>query len=65
MITKAGINFFGETAVAAMLKEFKQVDVGAKPWNPVVISTDATTLSKEEKCKTLRAINLIKEKNNR
>ena len=62
MTAKAGIKQFGETAVAAMLKEFKQLDEGAKPGNPVVIPTDANTLSIEEKRKALRAINLIKEK---
>ena len=64
MTAKAGIKKFGETAVAAILKEFKQLDEGAKPGNPVVIPTDANTLSIEEKRKALRAINLIKEKRN-
>ena len=64
MTAKAGIKKFGETAVVAILKEFKQLDEGAKPGNPVVIPTDANTLSIEEKRKALRAINIIKEKRN-
>ena len=52
---------FGQAAVAAMIKEFTQLNEGTVPGKPVVISTDARTLAVDEKKKALPAVNLIKE----
>ena len=44
------------------MKEFTQLNEGAVSGKPVVIPTDATTITSLEKKKALRAVNLIKEK---
>ena len=62
MSAKQGFKIFGQAAVAAMVKEFKQLDQGAVPGKPVVAPTDVNTLTPSEKKKALRAVNLIKEK---
>jgi hypothetical protein len=62
MTAKAGIKKFGDKAVAAMLKEFKQLNVGAVPGKPVFGTVDPTTLNREEKRRALEAVNLIKKK---
>ena len=62
MTANAGIKKFGEPAVAAMIKEFSQLNEGAVPGKPVVVPTDARTLTVMEKQKALPAVNLIKEK---
>ena len=41
---KEGIKIFGETEVAAMVKEFKQLDQGAIEGKPVVIPIDPKEL---------------------
>jgi hypothetical protein len=64
MSAKAGIKEFGERAVAAMFKEFKQLNEGAVPGKPVFGQQDANELTYEEKKKALEAVNLIKEKRN-
>ena len=62
MTAKKGFKQFGTKAVAAMIKEFTQLNEGAVPGKPVVEPTDASTLTDTEKKKALRAVNLIKEK---
>ena len=62
MSAKAGFKKFGEAAVAAMVKEFTQLNTGAAPGKPAVVPIDADCLTDIEKKKALRAINLIKEK---
>ena len=62
MTANAGIKKFGERAVAAMIKEFTQLNEGAVPGKPVVVPTDVRTLTAMEKKKALPAVNLIKEK---
>ena len=62
MTANAGINKFGKPVVAAMIKEFTQLNEGAVPGKPVVVPTDARTLTDVEKEKALPAVNLIKEK---
>ena len=62
MTAKKGFKQFGAKAVAAMVKEFTQLNEGAVPGKPVVVPTDASTLTDTEKKKALRAVNLIKEK---
>ena len=62
MTAKRGIKLFGEKAVAAMVKEFTQLDKGAFPGNPVVGPIDPTILTQEDKIRAMEAVNLIKEK---
>ena len=62
MTTKAGHRKFGQEVVATIAKEFTQLNGGAVSSNPVVIPTDATTITSLEKKKALRAVNFIKEK---
>ena len=62
MSAKKGIKLFGETAVAAMFKEFHQMDRGPMPGKPVFGPQDSTLMTPLQKKKTLEAVNLIKEK---
>jgi hypothetical protein len=62
MNAKKGIKRFGERAIAAMFKEYKQMDEGPMPGKPVFGVCDSTKLSWEEKRQALEAVNLIKEK---
>ena len=50
--------------MAAVIKEFTQLDKGAVPSQnkPVVIPIDPKTLTPEDKKKALNAVNLIEEK---
>jgi hypothetical protein len=57
MTASKGIKLFGERAVAAMFKEYKQLDDLT-----VFGRLDPESLTHEQKHKALRAINLIKEK---
>ncbi|GFH61250.1 hypothetical protein CTEN210_17726 [Chaetoceros tenuissimus] len=57
MSAKQGIKEFGEEAVAAMFKEYKQIDT-----LKVVGRFDKRKLTRELKRKALRAVNLIKKK---
>ena len=60
-VTK-GFKLFSERAVAAMYKEFKQLNKGAMPGKPIVSPVDYHTLSDEDKRQALETVNLIKEK---
>ena len=62
MTAKRGIKLFGEEAIAAIYKEYKQLDEGAKKGNPVVSPTPWEDLTDEDKRKALDAVNLIKQK---
>ena len=62
MSATKGIARFGERAVAAMIKELKQLDEGPMPGKWAVAPIDPDTLTKDEKNKALEAVNLIKEK---
>ena len=62
MTAKEGIKKHGEFAIAALVKEFKQLVDGAMEGKPVVWPIVYSTLSKKEKYEALEAINLIKEK---
>ena len=64
MSAKKGIKLFKERAIAAIYKEFKQLDEGAVPNKPVVLPQDPSKLTREEKSRALEAVNLIKEKRN-
>ena len=57
MSIKKGIKTFGKRAVTAMLKEYEQLDDMT-----VFAGQDPSTMSKLEKSRALRAINLINEK---
>ena len=57
MIATKGLQMFGECAVAAMFKEYKQLDD-----MKVLGKIDPLSQTREYKNKALRAINLIKEK---
>ena len=62
MSATKGFKVYGKLAVAAMVKEFTQLSVGAVPGKPVVGPVDASTLTSQEKKKAMAAVNLIKEK---
>ena len=62
MTVNAGFKKFGEPAFAAMIKEFTQINEEAVPGKPVVIPTDESMLTNEEKPKALPTVNIIKEK---
>ena len=51
-----GIKKYGEQAVAAMIKEFEQLDNGAIPGKRVVSPIDVSTLTDEDKQKALDAV---------
>ena len=53
---------YGQPAVAAMIKEFTQLNEGTVPGKPVVRPIDAASLSPLEKKKAMPVVNLIKEK---
>ena len=57
-----GFKLFRELSVAAMLKEFKQLEEGPMPGKKVVTAINPETLSVEDKSKSLNAVNLIKQK---
>jgi len=62
MSAKKGIKKIGGRAIAAMIKEFKQIHEGPMPGKPVVRPVDPHTLSLEQKKQALEAVTLIKEK---
>eukprot|EP00957_Ditylum_brightwellii_P180518 13750629-Ditylum_brightwellii.AAC.1 len=62
MSAKKGIKMFVERAIAAMLKEFKQLVDQAVPGKPVRTSIDPDSLDYKQKRQALEAVNLIKEK---
>lgn len=64
LTVKSDMKKFGETSVAAIFKEFKQLDDEEIPGKSVIIQMDANTLPVEKKHKVLKAIYLIKEKRN-
>ena len=60
MNARKGIKHFGERSIAAMLKEFTQLDQGAFPGKPVVTPVHYSSLMEKEKEMAMDAINLIK-----
>ena len=65
MSANASINKSGEKAVAAMVKEYRQIDKDPMEGNPVTTPIYPGTLYYKEKRKALEAVNIIKEKRNR
>ena len=64
MNASKGIKLLGERAVAAMVKEFRQLDEGAFPGKPVVEPISPDSITEKEEKEALEAVNLIKEKRN-
>ena len=62
MSAKKGFKLFGESAFAAMYKEFKKLDEGPMKGKSVVGAINFDKLSKEDKMNALEAVSLIKEK---
>jgi hypothetical protein len=62
MSASKGIKECGEQAIAAIIKEFKQLLNGAMPGKPVIQGICYDSLSYEDKKKALDAVNLIKLK---
>ena len=56
-----GFKLFGERAVAAMIKELKELEEASMPGNKIVTAINPDTLSAEDKSKSLNAVNLIKK----
>ena len=59
---KEGIELFGEQALAAMFKEFKQLDSGAVFGKPVLAPFDVDKVETSVRRATFEAVNFIKEK---
>ena len=64
MSAKKGIKQFGDRAIAAMVKEFTQLDQGAFPGKPVVSPVDIDSITPQEMKMAMEAVSLIKEKRN-
>ena len=62
MSARMGIKRFGEEAIAALIKEYTQLDQGAFPGKPVVEPIDYDDLTEEERREALESVNLIKKK---
>ena len=62
MPASKGFKVFGEEAVTAMLKEFKQLHYGAAAGKPVVAPIRVEDMTEEDKKRVLEVINLIKRK---
>ena len=64
MSAKQGIKKFGERAVAAIIKEFKQLNDGPMEGKSVIGEVNPDELTPEQKKQALAAVNLIKLKRN-
>ena len=62
MSANKGFKKYGQPAIAAIIKDFTQLNNGAVPGKPVVKPVNVSTLTPLEKHKALPAVNLIKEK---
>ena len=62
ILTQMKAKQYSAKAVAAMIKEFTKLNEVAVPGKLVVVPTDSNSLTTTEKSKSLRAINLTKEK---
>ena len=59
MFAHKGIKLFGERAIAAMMKELKQLNNGVIPGNPVIEPIPFEELSHKDKEEALEAVNII------
>ena len=64
MNARKGIKLFKEKGIAAMIKEFTQLDQGAFPGKPVVEPLYADSLTEKEIKMAMEAVNILKEKRN-
>ena len=64
MPASKGFKVFGEEAVAAMIKEFRQLHNGAAAGKPVVAPIRYEDITPEEFEQVMEAVNLIKKKRN-
>ena len=62
MNTKKGIILFGEKAIVAMFKEYKQLDDVPMPGKPVVAPFNPDPLTPLDRKKKLEVMKFIKEK---
>ena len=62
MSAHKGIKLFGEKAVAAMMKELKQLNNGVIPGNPLIKPIPFDELTDKDKEESLEAVNLIARK---
>ena len=60
MHVKRVIKLFGERSISEMIKEFRQLDEGAMPVNPVVIPINPDELTDAEIIQALEALILLK-----
>ena len=61
MQAREGIKQFGQEAIAALSKEFKQLHDGALPGKPVIAPIDPNLLSAYEKKNALNTVTVIKK----
>ena len=59
MSAHKGIKLFGQRAIAAMIKELKQLNDGVIPGNPVIAPIPFDELTAKDKKESLEAVNLI------
>ena len=62
MLANEGIKRFGQRAIAAMIKELKQLNYGAMDGKPVVEPIGPDSITAKEREEALEAVNLIKLK---
>ena len=62
MSARKGIKMFGEEAVAALMKEYSQLDQGAMKGKPVICPINPDQLSMEQKKRAMNVVNLIQKK---
>ena len=62
MSAHKGIKLFGKRAIAAMMKELKQLNDGVIPGNPVIEPIPFHELTNKDKREALEAVNIIAEK---
>ena len=55
------IKTFGKEAIAALVKEIKQLDEGAVPGKPIVEPIDQEILTQEEKDDAINMVTVIKK----
>ena len=60
---KEGIRRWGGEAIAAIMKELKQLQDGAMPGRPVIEAVNFSDLTEEDKrTQTLEAVTVVKQK---
>ena len=62
MQASLGFKVFEKKAIAAMVKELKQLEFGPMPGKKVIMAVNPDTLSIDDKKHALNAVNFVKEK---